>query len=290
MSSTDFVHVKNSLPAGDLIGMMAGIRQLSKEVGKKVVIFQRLYRKGIGYKGASHPFLDEQGDEVTMNEYMFNMLRPLIIAQDYIEDFIIYEGQDIEIDLDRAEMEVYTNRPHGSLNRWIFHVYPQMSCDLSKEWLTASKLNFISGTKDGNPFGYQGKINGNHNAILINFTDRYRNYLSDYHFLKKYENHLFFAGMASEHERFCKEWKLDIPLIIVSGFDELAAAINSCRFFMGNQSVCFQIAEALKVPRLLEICPMMPNVIPIGENAYDFYHKQECEYLFEKLFNLDKNS
>lgn len=283
-----FIWVKHSRPAGDLLAAMAGLKRLSEDLSKRVIIAQRLGMKGIGYKGASHPFIDEQGDEITMNKYMFDMLRPLIISQDYIEDFIVYEGQEVEIDLDKAIMETYTNQPLGSLNRWIFHVYPQMSCDLSQKWITASTTECISGTKNGEPFWYQGEKAGNHNAILLNFTDRYRNYLSDYFFLKKYEKYLFFTGMPMEHDRFCKQWNLDIPLLRISGFDELAAAIKSCRFFMSNASVCFQIAEALKVPRMLEICPMMPNVIPIGENAFDYYHQSEAEYLFEKLYNLDK--
>jgi hypothetical protein len=28
---------------------------------------------------------------------------------------------------------------------------------------------------------------------------------------------------------------------------------------------------------------MMPNVIPVGEKAFDFYHQGGLEYYFEKL-------
>ena len=35
-------------------------------------------------------------------------------------------------------------------------------------------------------------------------------------------------------------------------------------------SVFYPIAEALKVPRLLEACPDFPVVQPIGKEAYDF--------------------
>ena len=54
---------------------------------------------------------------------------------------------------------------------------------------------------------------------------------------------------------------------------------------MGNASVCYQIAEALKVPRILETFPMMPNVVPMGKDGYDFYAQSACEYYFDKLLN-----
>jgi hypothetical protein len=41
----------------------------------------------------------------------------------------------------------------------------------------------------------------------------------------------------------------------------------------------------MKVPRILEVFPLMPNVIPIGEKAYDFYHQGAVEYYFKLLNN-----
>ena len=84
---------------------------------------------------------------------------------------------------------------------------------------------------------------------------------------------------------FCKEWNLDIPLLEVSDFLQLAIYINSCKFFMGCQSFVFQLAEALKVPRILELFPMMPNVIPTGSDAYDAYHEDAIKFYFNKLIN-----
>lgn len=262
----DFVFFKSSSPAGDLLAMLAGIKQLCGDLDKKAIIYQRLNWKCRGYQGANHPFKDGDGDEIAMNEYMFNMLRPLLLAQDYIEDYIIFEGQTFEYDLDQARMEKFVNQPLGSLNRWIFYVYPQMACDLSKPWLKVS---------------YRGQLKG---KIIINQTDRYRNYLLTYFFLKNYEKDIVFAGLPEEHANFCKQWGVEVPYLDVNDFLELAESIQVCKFFMGNASACFQLAEALKVPRLLEICPMMPNVIPVGENAFDAYHQTHIEYYFDKLF------
>jgi len=52
---------------------------------------------------------------------------------------------------------------------------------------------------------------------------------------------------------------------------------------LGNQSFCYQLAESMKIPRLLELSPVLPNVIPNGKDGYDFYHQQALEYYLEKL-------
>lgn len=258
--------IKTSSPAGDLIAMMAGIKHLCEEKNTKAIIYQRLNATGIGYEGAIHPFKDDIGDEVMMNEYMFNMLKPLIEVQEYIESFEIYTGQEYEIDLDKARLEVFTNQPRGSINRWIFYVYPQMACDLSNAWIYPKKLD----------------VYGMSDVIAINFTFRYRNSIADYNVLKNYK-YIEFVGLPQEHEHFCNQWQLDIPLKKFNNFRDLAVYLKSCKLFLGNQSFCYQLAESMKIPRILELSPVLPNVIPNGINGYDFYHQQALEYYLEKL-------
>ena len=38
----------------------------------------------------------------------------------------------------------------------------------------------------------------------------------------------------------------------------MAQIIKACKFFIGNSSLGYDIAEGLKVPRLLEACPNFP--------------------------------
>ena len=47
----------------------------------------------------------------------------------------------------------------------------------------------------------------------------------------------------------------------------------------------YAIAESLKVPRLLEACPEMPYVHPVGKNAYDFYFQEHFENYVKLLSN-----
>ncbi|MEK7224455.1 MAG: hypothetical protein AAB221_02085, partial [Bacteroidota bacterium] len=61
--------------------------------------------------------------------------------------------------------------------------------------------------------------------------------------------------------------------------------IAGCKFFIGNQSFPFALAEALKVKRALELCFECPNVIPEGENAYDFVYQPQFEKIVRQLDN-----
>lgn len=158
--------------------------------------------------------------------------------------------------------------PYGSITRWPGLVWPDMQCEDHEPWIdTPSRV-------------YDKRVKG---KILINRTSRYRNPAISYYFLKDYTKELIFAGLPEEYEAFCKDWNIDIPYLEVSDFRELAQAIWSSCFFIGNQSLCFAIAEAMKQPRLLEVCPFAPNVIPSGECGYDFMHQFAFEYLFKEL-------
>lgn len=259
---------KTSSPAGDLISFMSGVKKMWEETGSKAVIYQRVGMQGISYDGSIHPFKNEEDEPICMSDYMFDMLKPLIEEQEYVESYQRWAGEEFDIDFDLIRLERYTNQPKGSLNRWFNYVFPQMASDLSKPWLSLPETLKYAVPSD---------------KIIINFTQRYRNYLINYYFLKEFENDIVFVGLAKEKNIFCKTWNLDIKHYEPDNFYQLAQAIKNCRFFLGNQSFCFQIAEALKTPRILEISMMMPNVIPIGEQAYDFYHQGGLEYYFKKL-------
>ncbi len=257
------IKYKTSSPAGDLISFLSGVKKIWEDTGKKGIIYQRLDMHGGSYDGSIHPFVNEEGEPVCMPLEMFNKLRPLITYQEYVEDYVVYEGEDVDFDFDLIRLERYTNQPRGSLNRWFNYAFPQMATDLSKTWLNAPKTGLSN--------------------IIINFTQRHRNPLVTYYFLKDYQDKIVFVGLQKERDLFCRKWNLDIPLLEVKDFLQLAQIINSAQFFMGNQSFCFQLAEAMKVPRILEVFPLMPNVIPVGEKAYDFYHQGAVEYYFKVL-------
>lgn len=289
MKTLTYLHNCNS---GDLIGALAGIREIYRKYGKKAIICQVLDMPGHYMPGLLHSVKDEKGEQVTMNQRMFDMLRPLILAQDYIEDFQVYTDQEIEIDLTIIRESVvcseeepskphtvirakqFVNIPHMALPGWTMLAYPNMACDLSEPWILLPKDSSIF-----NRFVLK-------DFILINRTERYLNANINYGFLKEYENELFFTGTAMEHQKFAKDSGLDIGRLEVDNFLDLAQALNRCRFFIGNQSFPWNLANAMGVPRILEMCAYAPNCQPfVGKDNYGFLFQVPLEYYFEDLYN-----
>ena len=119
--------------------------------------------------------------------------------------------------------------------------------------------------------------------IVIQRTFRFRNIYINYEFIKNYESALF-VGIKEEYEDLKKQIP-NLEFYEPKDFLEIAQIIKSSKFFIGNQSVCYPIAEALKVPRLLEASPEYPVVQPVGKDAFDFYFQPHFEKWFDYLYN-----
>jgi len=265
MSKTvSYFHAVNS---GDLISSLPGMKHVYETTGKKAVIYQRLGMACNYYEGAKHPVKDEKGIQVTMNKKQWDLLTPLLLSQDYVESCHVWEGETVDINLNKSREGDFTTMGYGMIQRWNWYCFPAMACDLSKPWLSVPEI------KDFN-------IN---EKVILNFTERYRNSLISYYFLKKYEDRLIFAGTKDEYKNFCLENNLQIPYLEINNFYELAQYIRSCKFFLGCQSMCWNIAEALKIPRLLEVCKSACNCIPVGDLAYDFLQQGALEFYFQRL-------
>lgn len=266
----DTFSVRHSFPGGDLLSLLPGLRQIYRNTGKKPIIYQRVnlsYGESSGaYPGAVYSIKNEKDAPVTMNMAFFEALKPLLLSQDYIEDFKVWDGEAVHVDMDILRQQD-TTMCYGSINRWPFYIWPDMACDLSEQSIRVSPVD-----------GYSDKI-------LINRTERYTNMLIDYSFLKKYEGKVLFIGLPKEHEIFCEQNRINIPHLQLPDFLELARAISCCKLYIGNQSALFQVAEHMKINRILEVFKPMPNVIGSGKGFYDFLHQNSLEYYCEKLFN-----
>jgi hypothetical protein len=250
---------KHGCFAGDLIYALAGIKNICVENDHKAIIYQWLNQNGRLYEGAEHPY----GNSM-MNEYAFKMLKPLIEAQPYVESFNEWKGEDTMVDLDMLR-QVKSHMPYGNIVTWLGMVFAEMRPKYWEPWITVDAEPELLDT------------------ILINRTSRYNAHWVDYFHLKKYEDKLMFAGMPEEHAKFQADWGIKLPLLEIKDFYQLAVAIKSCKLFIGNQSMCFAIAEAMKVPRLLEVCDFAPNVHPCGDGGYYFRQQDLFEYWVDKL-------
>lgn len=283
---------KFSLLPGDLINALPGMKEVCTRMNRTAEIYLGL--------DIAWAMSDEvsQGREsnVTLTQKSMDMLKPLLLSQPWITkveslqeaypekyeawceafkncaDFVYAakwykDHPDAMIDLDRHHLTPMSLQ-YSNIFRWNFYVYADMTCDLSKRWLDIPVNDHMPPE-----------------TIIINRTERCQNPTISYSFLKKYEDRLLFAGHRHEWATFCTKFDLKIPLLTVNNFLELAIAIRSCSFFIGNQSLCFSLAEAMKVPRILEVCSYLPNVIPCGEKAYDFFFQSNLQMFVEDLAN-----
>lgn len=266
--------IKHSVNLGDLYAAMGAMYKFYEITKRKVIVSQTVGMIANYYAGAEHPTKNAAGQPVCVNEDMWNMVKPLVESQEYIHSFERYEGQPVSIDLDVIRGKTFVNLPHGPIQGWIPIAYPDLAFDISKPWI------FID---DKCPAKIKKQVSG---KIIINFTERYRNNILDYFFLKPYAPDLIFSGTEKEHWLFCNQWQLSIPRLEISNFLELAYALKEAKFLLANQSMLWNLAEAMKTPRILEMCSFADNCFPcIGEDSYGYMYQTSVEYYFRVLYN-----
>jgi hypothetical protein len=275
----EFTRIYHAVNPGDLIAAMGAIKKYHDITKRKVIVSQSTQQLAAYYQGATHPTVNENGQNVCCNVPMWEMLKPLIESQYYVHEFEKYTGQRIDLDFNVVRGKTNVNLPNGSIQGWIPLAYPDLSFDISKPWI-------VLDDKDC-PDNIAEQVN---RKVILNFTERYRNNMIDYFFLKNYSPDLVFAGTEKEHWLFCNRWQLTIPHLKVNNFLELAYGVQRARFIMGNQSMCINIAYAMGTPRVTEICGYAQNVIHmIGDECHGFLYQAGAEYYFRTLYNKTAN-
>lgn len=255
---------------GDVWASLPAIKECSRQTKEKSNIYLVNGQAAHYYEGATHPTLDENGANVMLNQKMINMMLPLLRVQPYIGEADFYNGQKIDIDLNWIR-NTFVNQPYHVLSKWYFYVFPDLSCDISKQYIEVpdSDKDFAKG------------------KIIFTRTERYHNDVFDvkktYSFLKKYETDIIFAGTMREYNNFCMEYDLNIPKLNINDFLELAQAVKQSKAVISNQTQIMQIAEGMKHPRAVELCSYAPNVVTTGENGFEYYSEQSAEYFFHRL-------
>lgn len=246
---------------GDCWASLASVQQYHKLTGKKALFYLTNGRLAKYYEGAVHPTKNEENQHVMLNKRMIDMMIPLLKEQPYIEDAKMHSEELIHVDLNRIR-ETFVNMPYHALQRWYHYVYPDMSCDLSKQYIYVpdSDKNIAK------------------EKLIVCRTERYQNQNIDYSFLKEYGNDVVFAGTDLEYNLFKLRFGLTIEHLQVNDFLELAQAIKQAKGVLSNQTQIFQLAEGMKTPRVVELCRFAPNVEPIGEMAFEFYAQEAAEY------------
>ena len=238
---------------GDLIYSLATIKELAKSHKCKL------------YIQINKPVLDyyDHLRKVLITKRSGDMIIPLLKKQEFLEDVGIYNGEKIDINFDLFR-DIPINKSFYS-SRWFSHLVG-VNLNMENTFLSSTLHKSIK------------------NKIIIGRSPRYRNSFLNYKFLKNVKN-IMCIGLKEEYDDLKKDI-FNLEFHDCDDFLEMAEIIKSCKFYIGNMSLQYIMAEGLKVPRLLEASPDFPVSFPLGPNAFDAYHQNH----FEKFFkNLDKS-
>lgn len=249
------IHFKHSGNIGDIIYSLPAVFALAK--GRNIHLHLHINQKA-NYGKMRHPLGD-----VMMTEKMAAMICPLLLAQPSFKTCDVFTDQPIDYDLDIFRAYPFDYKM-GHIVRWYFSVFA-VTADLTKPWLKAAP---------------DASLN---DAIIVARSHRYRMPAIDYSFLNRYPR-VVFVGLEEEF-RDMKKTILKLEYKPVKDFFELASIIAGGKFFVGNQSFPFAVAEGLKVKRVLEVFYQSPNVIVEGENAYDFCYQPQFEKIVDRMYN-----
>lgn len=248
------IHFRHSGLLGDIIYSIPAMLALAE--GRSIQLHLNIDQPTSYKKNMKH-----YNKNKMLTEKTIELLAPLLLSQPGFEVCDIYSSQRIDYNLDVFRKYPF-NYDAGNISRYYFYSYG-ISRDLSIPWLTApADLRY----KD---------------SIVIARSFRYRAPCISYGFLNQYTD-IVFVGLKEEFE----DLKTQLPGLKfqpTNNFYDLARIIAGCKFFIGNQSFPFALAEGLKVKRVLELYFECPNVIPAGEHAYDFCYQEQFEKIVKQL-------
>ncbi len=241
---------------GDIINSLALVKEISKT--KKCNFYVQKNKKiPIDVKKKDHPL-----GEVYLTEEIINKLIPLLKKQNYLNEVKIFNKEIIDVDLNFFR-ELPYNFNMDSV-RWYYHLLG-VHTDASKNWISVDSSDKFK------------------NYIIILRSLRRQNKFINYSFLSKYKN-VVFIGLKNEYEDL-KKSITNLEYYDSKDFLELASIIKNAKIFIGNLSFGYALAEAIKVPRLLESGPNFPLIYPSGSKAYDFYFQLHFEKHVENLYS-----
>jgi len=118
--------------------------------------------------------------------------------------------------------------------------------------------------------------------IVVSRSTRYHDVEGiDWEMLNGYN--VLFLGFENDYKEFIKKSKFYPDYIKCKDALEMAQIIAGSKLFIANQTLSFALAEAMKHPRVLEVCYRKNNCQPYGSNGYTYLTKELIErYLNDK--------
>lgn len=165
-----------------------------------------------------------------MSEQKVNRIRPLLECQEYITEVIWTDGW-----ADHNLNGFRHHRAAGNLADMHLATHGLGWQHRAKKWLSVDPIK--------------------KHKVIVNRTARYQNEGFDWHAaVALYRDDMAFVGSPEEHGVFCHQFG-DVPYEDAPNLLLVAQLIAGCELFIGNYSAPAAIAEGLKHPMVIEVCP-----------------------------------
>ena len=264
-AATGAITVKHSGGVGDVIYSLPALLSLVSQQRIEEVTFYLQLNQTVQYSGW-HPL-----GNLLLDAGYFEKLRPLLLAQRCIRRVEIYAGESIDVDFDGFR-RLPLNYGTYSIPRWYFLFLIGTHWDLSRPWLSVEP-------------DYRFK-----DFTLVGRNPRLQSPFIRYDFLSGYADEIVFVGVPREFEEFRAQCPRCTRFYQAANFLELAQVLAGCRFYAGNQGLVYTLAEALKIPRLLETNVRAANNIPQGGDCFDALFQAGFEYWFAHLMERSRST
>jgi hypothetical protein len=207
-------------------------------------------------------------------EDMFDLMK----HQDYVENFDI---------LPRNYNDTLVN-----LNSWrdYIEVIRNSTGSYSKCW-TELMLNFSNIDKIEGPWISAGEDEFTKNKVLIhNSTHRFNPSFNLHTLINQIDDEILFITTSEQDWNSFRFHNERIKPYFRKNINELASSINSCKYFIGNQSSPFAIASALNKDRFVELYSGSQGFYMDERNYYDnisWFFETNNYFLGKNTYNFN---
>ena len=193
---------------------------------------------------------------IPMGDAEFEGVRRFLKAQPYVDEVLDWKGEPVDCDMDEFRRLRLDYNLLSDAQQMCFGV----SNGDAEPWLEAEPV----------PAG----------EIVVGRSERYHGPF-DWDVLRPWTDRCVFVGSKAERDGFMERTGMDIRLADTPTWAELAGVIRAAKLFVGNQSLAYSMAEAMKVPRVLETYAACPNCDPRGSDCQVVLTKEMVEGYLE---------
>lgn len=197
--------------------------------------------------GSVNLYFDDRNSICKRIKERLHILLPLLESQSYVGLAKPHEGETVNWKAGEFRQN-HSKEWSLAYSHWLHYTgqkhMPKVSVDLSQPWITGIAPDPRT-----------------RNKVVFARSPRYHNHYFRWKALADhYRGASVFIGHPDEHRKFQEAFG-EVEHIPTRDMLEVAQLIAGSDLFIGNQSAPMAIAEGMKHPRVMEVCPWQPDVV-----------------------------